>query len=140
MGLAQRAQGSAPHVGERRAAYAAIGVLAAALAAGLRSEALPLGAGRVRDLGLAGSESAASVGHALVQALLQTPELLVAAAALGAAAAALPYARKRGPWGIAGLGAGMIALTLLGAPAAPALPFVLVTWGLCIGLAVKDAR
>ena len=80
------------------------------------------------------------MGHALVQALLQTPELLVAAAALGAAAAALPYARKRGPWGIVGLGAGMIALTLLGAPAAPALPFVLVTWGLCIGLAVKDAR
>jgi hypothetical protein len=56
--------------------------------------------------------------------------------ALAAVAVALPYART--PWRIAGLGAAMLAATLLTAPAAPALPVVLAVWLTVGGLTLKS--
>ena len=47
---------------------------------------------------------------------------------------ALPYART--PWRLAGLGAGMLAATLLLAPAGPALPVVVAVWLTVGGLAL----
>ena len=49
----------------------------------------------------------------------------------------MPFARARGPWGIAGLGAAMIALTLLPAPTVAAAPLVVAAWATCIVLALK---
>jgi len=47
----------------------------------------------------------------------------------------LPLARERGLWAIAGLGAGLIAVTLLPAPSVAAVPLVLAAWATCTVLA-----
>jgi len=61
----------------------------------------------------------------------------VEALALAAAAVALPFARERGPWGIAALGAGLIAVTILPAPSVAAAPLVVAAWATCTVLALK---
>ncbi|MGH3104905.1 MAG: MFS transporter, partial [Gaiellaceae bacterium] len=58
---------------------------------------------------------------------------------LAAAAAALPLARARGTWGIAAWGAALLAVALLPAPDAAALPLVLAVWATCAGLATRPA-
>ena len=63
--------------------------------------------------------------------------LLLEALVLASAAIAIPFARARGLWGIAVLGAGMIALTLLPAPSVAAVPLVVAAWVTCIVLALK---
>ena len=122
----------------RRALQVGAAVLLAAIVAGLRHAPLPFtGAAPPKGLGIAGSEDPLAVGAAFWQALLAHPVLLVEAAVLAAAAAALPFARERGPWGIAALGAGLIALTLLPAPAVAAAPIVVAAWATCSVLALK---
>jgi hypothetical protein len=49
----------------------------------------------------------------------------------------LPFARKLGLWGIAGLGAALIAVTLLPAPTVAAAPLVVAAWVTCTVLAWK---
>jgi hypothetical protein len=121
----------------RRAALAALGVLAAALVAALRGVPLPLtGDPPPGRLDLAGAEQPLAVARALGDVLTAHPGLVVAAATLAAAAALLPYARERGPWWIAGLGAGLLASTLLAAPAVAALPVVAATWAMCATVAL----
>jgi len=53
---------------------------------------------------------------------------------LAAVSVALPLART--PWRLAGVGAAMLAATLLLAPAAPALPLVAAAWLTVAGLAL----
>jgi Protein kinase domain len=124
----------------RRALHAALAVAAAAVAAGLRGADMPLGAGDPGDLGLAGTESAGAVLQALSQTLAERPELIVAAVALAAAAAALPYARARGPWWISGLGATLLVSLLLGAPDAAAVGIVAAVWALATACAVVTIK
>src|SRR5207253_7640127 len=98
----------------RRALQVGAAVLLAALVAGLRHSPLPFtSAPPPKGLGIAGSEAPFAVAAALWRALTARPWLLLEAVALTAAAVALPFARERGLWGIAGLGAGLIAVTLL---------------------------
>src|SRR5204863_65975 len=87
--------------------------------------------------GIAGSDDPFAVATALWRALLDHPTLLLEAMALAAAAVILPFARERGLWAIAGLGAGLIAVTLLPAPAVAAAPLVLAAWTTCTVLALK---
>jgi hypothetical protein len=120
----------------RRGVAAAAAVALAAVTAGLRGADLPFGAGAPPALDLAGEESAWAAAVALVGAV--PPPLAAELVVLAAVAVALPWAR--GPWRIAGLGAAMLAATLLVAPAAPALPLVAAAWLTCIALAARDAR
>ncbi len=124
----------------RRALHAALAVGAAAVAAGLRGDDLPLGAGAPGDLGLAGSESAGAVVQALWQTLADRPGLIVGAVALAAAAAVLPAARARGPWGLAALGAALLTALLLGAPNAVALGIVAAVWAMVVACAALTVR
>lgn len=117
----------------RRAALAAAAVATAAVAAGLRGAGLPFGQGTAPSFEVAGTESALAAMRELAGAV--PAGLALEALALAAAAVAIPYART--PWRIAGLGAGMLAATLLVAPAAPALPLVAAAWLTCLGLAVR---
>jgi len=119
----------------RRAFQAALALPAAAVVAGLRDRSLPLGIDDAGDLGLAGTESPGAVLQALWQSLVERPELAVATVGLATAAAVLPALRDRGPWGIAALGAGVLAVLLLGVPGASALPIVAGVWMLCLALA-----
>jgi len=122
----------------RRALQVAAAVLLAALVAGLRHAPLPFtSAVPPKGLGIAGSEDPFAVAHAFWSALTARPWLLLEAFVLAAAAVAVPFARERGVWGIAGLGAGLIALTLLPAPSVAAVPIVLAAWSTCAMLALK---
>jgi hypothetical protein len=114
-----------------RAVQTLAAVAAAAVAAGLRGVELPFAHAVAGPLGLAGEEGVAATARTLADAV--PPELGLAAAALAAAAVAIPFART--PWRIAGLGAALLAATLLLAPAAPALPLVLAAWATCVVLA-----
>jgi hypothetical protein len=122
----------------RRALQVVAAVLFAALVAGLRHAPLPFtSAVPPKGLGIAGSEDPFAVAHAFWSALTARPWLLLEAFVLAAAAVAVPFARERGVWGIAGLGAGLIALTLLPAPSVAAVPIVLAAWSTCAMLALK---
>jgi eukaryotic-like serine/threonine-protein kinase len=122
----------------RRALQVGVAVLLAAVVAGLRHAPLPFtGTAPPRGLGIAGSEDPLAVAVALWHALTAHPALILEALALAAAAVVLPLARQRGLWAIAGLGAGLIAVTLLPAPSVAAVPLVLAAWATCTVLAVK---
>jgi Protein kinase domain len=121
----------------RRAVQVAAAVVLAAIVAGLRHASLPFtGTEPPKGLGIAGSDDPFAVATALLHALEAHPALLLEAVVLAAAAVALPYARERGVWAIAGLGAGLIALTLLPAPTVAATPLVLAAWATCVALAL----
>jgi hypothetical protein len=126
----------------RRAFAAAAGFVAAVVAAMLAGEPAPLAGDEAPGrLGIAGSDAPLAVARTLWHVLADRPTLLVLAAALGAAGALLPHARTRGPWGIAGFGAGLLGVTLLPAPDAHALPLVVTTWltcGLLAALALRE--
>jgi eukaryotic-like serine/threonine-protein kinase len=125
----------------RRSLHVAAAVLLAAIVAGLRHAPLPFtGAAPPRGLGITGSDDPLAVGVALWHALLAHPSLPLEALALAAAAVALPFARERGLWAIAGLGAGLIAITLLPAPSVAAAPLVASAWATCTVLALGTRR
>jgi hypothetical protein len=113
----------------RRGAQAAAAVLLAALVAGLRRTPLPFdGSAPPLGLGIAGSGRPTAVADALWRQLAAHPHLLAEALVLAAAAAALPFARGRGPWAAAGFGAALLAATALAAPAGSVLPLVAAAW------------
>ena len=113
----------------RRAAQAVAAVLVAALVAGVRHTGLPLtGARAPLGMGVTGAGDPFDVAGSIVRAAGAQPRLLLEAAALATVAALLPAAIARGRWGAAGLGALMLAATLIPVPGAAALPLVLAAW------------
>jgi eukaryotic-like serine/threonine-protein kinase len=125
----------------RRAASAGAGVLLAAIVAGVRGAQLPFaGEHPGRDLGIVGSEEPGAVATALWHALAAQPALGVEAVALAAGAAALPFARARGPWGIAVFGAALLSATLLLVPTVPATALVVAVWATCVVLVLSSRR
>ncbi|MGB2873923.1 MAG: serine/threonine-protein kinase [Gaiellaceae bacterium] len=121
----------------RRALQVGAAVLLAAIVAGLRHAPLPFtGSAPPKGLGIAGSEDAFAVAVALWRGLMHHPALLVEALALAAAAVLLPLAKRHGLWGIAGLGAGLIAVALLPSPAVAAAPLIVATWATCMVVAL----
>jgi hypothetical protein len=123
----------------RRAAQAAAAVLIAAIVAGLRRAPLPLDGGTPPlGLGITGSTKPAAVADALWNQLTAHPVLITEMLVLAAAAALVPYARKRGPWAAAIFGAGLLAATALAAPAAAILPLVAASWLTAAALALES--
>ncbi|HUZ16568.1 MAG TPA: serine/threonine-protein kinase [Gaiellaceae bacterium] len=104
--------------GARRALVTALGVLTAAVVAGVGHGALPLvGGAAPRGAGLRGAPGALGVAGTLADTAAGHPALLLETALLAAVAVALPYVAGRGlRWSI-GLGAGMLAATILVLPA-----------------------
>jgi eukaryotic-like serine/threonine-protein kinase len=125
----------------RRAAAAAAIVVTGVLAAGLHRSPLPLtGDQPPAGLGLAGGEDAAAAARALAQALAAHPAVACAAGALALAGALLPFARMRGPWAVAALGAALVAALLVPFEGVEALPVIAGAWAFCLPLIVKDGR
>ena len=92
-------------------------VLLAAVVAGLRHAPLPFtGAAPPRGLGIAGSEDPFAVAVRSGARCSPTPRCWSRRSRSRQPPSLLPLARGAGLWGIAGLGAGLIALTLLPAP------------------------
>ncbi len=122
----------------RRAAQAGCAVLLAALIAGLRHASVPFdGSTPPLGLGIAGSGRPSAVAHALWSQLAAHPVLVGEALVLGAAAALLPQARRRGPWPAAIFGAALLAGTALLAPAAAVLPLIAASWLTATALAFE---
>jgi hypothetical protein len=115
--------------GVRRAAHAGVAVLVAAVVAGIRHVELPLtGTRPPLGIGVAGATDPLDVTGSLVRAAAAQPALVLEAAFFAAIAFAVPVARARGRWGVAGLGAAMLVLTVLAVPAAAAWPLVAAAW------------
>ncbi|HEY2935789.1 MAG TPA: serine/threonine-protein kinase [Gaiellaceae bacterium] len=122
----------------RRAVATASAVLLAAVVAGVRHASLPFTeAAPPLGLGLAASDSPTAVGSELWRVLAAHPALGIEALVLAAAAAAIPFARGRGLWGIAGLGAALLAATVLPFGPVAALPLAMCTWVTCSALALR---
>jgi hypothetical protein len=119
----------------RRAALAALAVLAAGLVAGLRGAPLPFtGDAPPLGIGVSGAGDPAAVAGSLARALAAQPALLLEAAAFAALAVALPYALRLGRWSGAAAGAAMLVLTVLAIPAAGAIPLAVAAWGTALAL------
>ena len=124
----------------RRALLAGVAVVTAGLAAGIRHAALPLtGAAAPLGLGVAGANDPLDVAGTLARAAAADSGLLLEAGAFALVALALPYARARGRWGAAGLGALMLVVTLVPVPAAEAFPLVAAAWVLAGFAAFRPA-
>jgi len=124
--------------GALRALGVGIGVLTAALAAGIRHAALPLVGGPAPlGVGVAGARDPFDVAGSLARAAGAHPSLLLETCALALVALALPHARARGRWAAAGLGAGMIVLTVAAVPGAAALPLLLSAWAIAAFTALR---
>jgi Protein kinase domain len=126
--------------GWRRALHAGTGVVVVAIVAGIAHDPLPFGAGRFASLRIDEERSPLRVASVLRHALLAHPAVALEALVLAAAAAALPFARRFGLWGLAGYGAATIAAGVLVAPHADPIPTVLSAWLTCIGLALWETR
>jgi hypothetical protein len=121
-----------------RALTVLLGVGTAALAAGIRHVALPLvGGAAPLGFGATGARDPFDVAGSLARAATAHPALLVEACALALVAVALPLARTRGRWAAAGLGAGMIVLTVAAVPNAAAVPLVLAAWAIAAFTALR---
>ncbi|HKD32255.1 MAG TPA: serine/threonine-protein kinase [Gaiellaceae bacterium] len=119
----------------RRGLQVGAAVLAAGIVAGVRGSGLPFDGSPAEGLGVAASGDPFTVAAALWHAL--TPALAVEAAVLAAVAVLLPYARSRGLWAVAGLGAGFLAAALLAVPTVAAAPLVLAVWATCAAVALR---
>ena len=116
-----------------------IGVLTAALAAGIRHVALPLVGGPAPlGLGIGEARDPFDVAGSLARAAGSHPSLLLETCALALVALALPHARARGRWAAAVLGAGMIVLTVAAVPSAAALPLLLAAWAIAAVTALRS--
>jgi hypothetical protein len=115
-----------------------LGVLTAALAAGIRHASLPLiGGAAPLGLGVAQARDPLDVAGSLARAAGNQPSLLLEACALALVAVALPHARARGRWAAAALGAGMIVLTVAAVPSAAAVPLLLSSWAIAAFTALR---
>jgi Protein kinase domain len=121
----------------RRAVQVAVAVLATGIVAGIRGVALPFDGSQAPLVKIAASNDPFGVAGTLWSALLSRPPLAVETIVLAAVAAALPYARARGPWAVAGLGAGFLVAALLVVPAVAAAPLVVAVWATCLVVAVR---
>jgi hypothetical protein len=122
----------------RRAANACIGVLTAAIVAGVRGTSLPFTAAPPPNLALHAAESPFTAAAALLHALFSRPELVVVALVLGGVAAAVPFALRRGLLWIAGLSGALLAGLVVGAPHASVVPLVAAAWITAVVLALQE--
>jgi hypothetical protein len=121
----------------RRGAQVAAGVLAAGIVAGVRHGSLPFDGSTAPELGVAASGDPLDVASALWSALVDRPALAVETLVLAAVAVLLPFARSRGPWAVAFLGAAFLAAALLVVPAVAAAPLVVAVWATCAVVSLR---
>ncbi len=124
----------------RRAAQAALAALAATLFAGLAGDDLPLTGGPAQRLNIAPHDSASEIATALWQAVLLDPILLLGAGALGLAAAILPWARRRSPYGVLALGTALLASSVAVGVGLAATVLVALVWAFAAAVAAGSRR
>ena len=121
----------------RRGVQVAAAVLIAGIVAGIRGAPLPFDAAAVPTADIESAGSPLDVMAALWTALLSRPALAVETLVLAGAAVLLPFARARGPWGLALLGAAVLAASLLVVPGVATAPLAVAVWATCVAVAVR---
>jgi hypothetical protein len=124
----------------RRAAQAALAILAAGLLAGVSGDRMPLANTPAPSLRLTPNDTIGDVLIALATAASAVPLLLIASLVAAVAAAGLPWARGRSPYGVAAVGGLVLAGTLSTGPALASVPLLLAVWGAAALLAAKTGR
>jgi len=126
--------------GARRALVTALGVLTAAVVAGVDHGTLPIVGGPAPlDASLRGASGALGAAGSLVRAAAAHPALLLETAILAAVAVALPLVSGKGLRWSAGLGAGMLAATILALPAGAPFPLAAALAGCSIAVGAFSA-
>ncbi len=121
----------------RRGVQVAVAVMTAGIVAGIRGAPLPFGGERAPAFRAAASGDPLHVASALWQALASRPAVGVEALVLSAVAVLLPFARERGLWAVALLGAIFLAAALLLVPTVAAAPLVVAVWATCVAVALR---
>ncbi|HEY2355684.1 MAG TPA: serine/threonine-protein kinase [Gaiellaceae bacterium] len=126
--------------GARRALVTALGVLTAAVVAAITASALPI-VGEAAPHGAVrpGASGVLGVAGSLVSAAAAHPALLVETAILAAVAYALPYVAEKGLGWCVGLGAAMLAGTILALPASAPFSLAAALAGCSIAVAAFSA-
>jgi hypothetical protein len=107
------------------------------LVAGIRGSPLPFDGAAPPDTGIAAATDPLATAAALGDPLVSRPALLVETLVLAGVAILLPFARARGPWAIAALGAAALAGTLLVVPTVAAVPLAVGVWAVCAAVAFR---
>jgi eukaryotic-like serine/threonine-protein kinase len=119
----------------RRAAQAVLAVLAAALVAGVAGDELPLTDAPAHRLAVAPQDSVGEIGASLWSAALLHPIVPLAAAALGLAAAILPWARRRSRYGVLAVGIVLLAGAVATRVSIVAVLLVALVWAFAAAVA-----
>jgi hypothetical protein len=124
----------------RRATQAVLAVFAAALAAGIAGERLPLTGDTPDPLGISPLDSPVEVGVALGGSILAEPRVLAGAVAAGIAASILPWARRRSRYGVLAVGAALLAGVVGTGAGVVSILLVALVWGVVAAVAAGTRR
>jgi serine/threonine-protein kinase len=124
----------------RRVAQAVLAVLSAALVAGVAGDEVPLTNKTAAPLGIAPLDAPGDVGAALTGALLAEPLLLAGAIVAGAAAAILPWARRRSRYGVLAMGSVLLAGVVATGAGVVSVLLVALVWGVAAAVAAGARR
>ncbi len=113
----------------RRAAHGVLAVLAAVLLAAVAGDALPIDGNVASALGLSPLDSPLSAAASVWSWLASTPLVIAGAILVGAAAALLPWARRRSRGGVAGIGFVVTAGSVLAGAGVASTIVVMLVWG-----------
>jgi hypothetical protein len=126
--------------GARRALVTALGVLTAAVVAGVDRGTLPLvGEAAPHHARLHGASGPLGAAGALAHAAATHPALVLETALLTAVAFALPHVIEKGIRWSAGLGAGMLAATILALPSSASFSLAVSLAACSIAVAAVSA-
>ena len=112
----------------RRAAHGVLAVLSTVLLAGVAGEQLPIAGGDAPALDVGPLDSVGSAATAVWSWLAHEPLVLVAAILVGAAAALVPWARRRAPLGVAAVGFAVTAASVLAGAGIASTIVVMLVW------------
>jgi len=112
----------------RRAAHGVLSVLATVLLAATASEGVPLAGSDASALGVGPLDSTSSAAAAVWGWLVHEPLVLVGAIVIGAAAALVPWTRRRSPLDVAALGFVVTAASVLAGAGVAGTLVVMLGW------------
>ena len=124
----------------RRAAQGALAVLSAALLAGVTGDALPVGGGHATPMGIGPLTSLREAALATSDALLASGLVTVAAICVAIASAALPWARRHSPYGVAATGFALVSASIVAGASAASTVLVVLVWAGAAALAAGFRR
>ena len=124
----------------RRAAHGVVAVLATVLLAATAGDELPVAGGPASALGIEPLDSTGSAAATVWGWLAHEPLVLATAVIIGAAAALLPWARRRSPFHVAALGFVLTAAAVLAGAGIASTLLVLAAWAAYVLFAVRPRR